>query len=129
MWNFYRDFVPSYSKKVEPLHALTTGFHGMKMRWELLLHPDLERPFQIYADASDQAIRAVIEQDSKPIFFFSKKLTPAQVNYTTTEKELFAIVAVFDHYMTILWGVDITISSDHKNLLDVKRKSNQRIIR
>ena len=53
-------------------------------------------PFEVMCDASDFAIRVVLGQreDIKPyvIYYVSKTLNEAQRNYTTTEKELLAVV-------------------------------------
>ena len=43
-------------------------------------------------DASGLQLGAVISQNKKPIAFYSRKLNPAQRNYTTTEQEILAIV-------------------------------------
>ena len=58
--------------------------------------PDWSKPFEIMCDASDFAIRAVLGQriDNKQhvIYYSSRILNDAQLNYTTTEKEFLAVV-------------------------------------
>ena len=46
-----------------------------------LAYPDHNKPFHIYADASDLQMGAAIFQDGKPIAFYSCKLNPAQRNH------------------------------------------------
>jgi hypothetical protein len=58
----------------------------------LLSYPDFNKPFHIHTDASHYQLGAVISQDNRPIAFYSRKLQPAQVRYTTTERELLSIV-------------------------------------
>jgi len=59
---------------------------------------------------------AVISQDGKPIAFYSRKLNPAQTRYTTTERELLAIVETLKEFRNILLGQQLIVYTDHKNL-------------
>ena len=65
----------------------------------MLSYPDWTKLFVIHTDASDKQIGAVISQEGKPIAFFSRKFNTAQRNYTTTEKELLAIIEISDNRM------------------------------
>src|SRR6056300_1273334 len=82
----------------------------------LLHYPDFNKPFEIHTDASHRQITAVITQDNKPIAFYSRKLRDGQHNYTTTERELLAIVETLKEFRTILLGHKIKVYTDHKNL-------------
>jgi hypothetical protein len=59
--------------------------------------PDFEKPFKIHTDASDRAIGGVLVQEGHPIAFESRKLSDAEQNYLTHEKEMTAVV----HYLGI----------------------------
>ena len=53
---------------------------------------------------------AVISQDNNPIAFYSLKLNPAQVNYTTTERGLLSIVdRTLKELINILLGQQLSI--------------------
>ena len=86
-------------------------------------------------DASDLAIGAVLGQreDGKPhvVYYASKTLNEAQRNYTTTEKELLAVVYALDKFRPYLVGADTVIFTDHSALkyLLTKQNAKARLIR
>ncbi|GJV31232.1 reverse transcriptase domain-containing protein [Tanacetum coccineum] len=81
------------------------GHAGLKQKLVealILQSPDWLKPFEIMCDASDYTAGAVLGQwvDKKPvvIFYARKTLSEAQMNYTTTEKELLAVVFALDKF-------------------------------
>jgi transposase InsO family protein len=130
--NYYRDMWVHRSDILAPLTALTskttkwlwtdehtTAFNKVKQlisREVILAYPDFELPFDIHTDASDLQLGSVLSQNGKPIAFYSRKLNPAQKRYTTTERELLAIVETLKEYRNILLGQRIRVYTDHKNL-------------
>ena len=54
-----------------------------------------------------------------PLAFFSQKLSPAQQKYSVTEQELLAIIETLKEFKGMLWGQQITVYTDHKNLMHV----------
>ncbi|KAM1839775.1 hypothetical protein ACFX14_014565 [Malus domestica] len=86
-------------------------------------------------DASDYALRAVLGQrkDKQPhiIYYASRTLNDAQLNYSTTQKELLAVVFALDKFRSYLLGTKVIIYIDHaafKYLL-TKKEAKPRLIR
>ena len=98
-------------KAFEPIKKLVS-------RETLLSYPNFNYPFEIHMDASKVQMGPVISQKGKPIAFYSRKLNCTQVNYTTTEHELFSIVETPKEFRNLLLGKQIKVYSDHKNLTD-----------
>ena len=65
------------------------------------------------------------------VYYASKTLNKAQRNYTTTKKELLAVVDALDKFRTYLVGSDIIIFTDHSALkyLLTKQNAKARLIR
>ena len=86
----------------------------------ILQSPNWDLPFEIMCDASDYAVGVVLGQrlDKKPtaICYASKTLVEAQINYTTTEKELLAVVYALEKLGPYILGSKIIIYTDHAAL-------------
>ncbi|KAH9649073.1 hypothetical protein KPL70_025843 [Citrus sinensis] len=72
----------------------------------VVIAPDWTLPFELMCDASDHSVGAVLGQRNNKVFhsiyYASKTLTQAQINYTITDKELLAVVFVFDKFKAYL---------------------------
>ena len=72
----------------------------------IIITPNLELPFELMCDASNYAVGAVLGQKKDKVFhviyYASKTLNEAQYNYSTTEKELLAVVFAFDKFRSIM---------------------------
>ena len=119
-------------KSIEWTPECQKAFDEMKAimaKVAFLRYPDHNKPFDIYADASDTQLGAAIFQDGAPVAFFSRKLNSAQRNYTTGEKEILSVVETLKEFHTLLYGCQtINVHTDHKNNIFTKQ-SNQRVLR
>ncbi|GKC86720.1 reverse transcriptase domain-containing protein, partial [Tanacetum coccineum] len=86
----------------------------------ILVSPNWDLPFEIMCDASDFAVGAVLGQRNtkhfQPIHYASKIMTDAQAYYTTTEKELLAVVYAFEKFRSYLVLSKIIVYTDHSAL-------------
>ncbi|KAL5571049.1 hypothetical protein UlMin_020646 [Ulmus minor] len=86
-------------------------------------------------DVSDYAIGVVLGQRKNKllhvIYYASRTLTDAQLNYATTEKELLAVVFAFDKFRSYLIGFKIIVYTDHSALkyLLAKKDAKPRLLR
>ena len=101
----------------------------------IVVAPDWSYPFELMCDASDYAIGAVLGQKREKIFqviyYASRTLNDAQLNYATTEKELLAIVFAFDKFRPYLIGNKVVVHTDHSAIkyLMTKKDAKPRLIR
>ncbi|KAJ9547773.1 hypothetical protein OSB04_020316 [Centaurea solstitialis] len=149
--SFYRRFIKDFSNITRPLTELLAkdtpfafndscldAFERLKKELTsapIIQPPDWSLPFELMCDASDYAIGAVFGQkkDGKvhAIHYASKTLDPAQLNYSTTEKELLAVVYAIEKFRTYLVGSKVIVYSDHAALryLMSKKDAKPRLIR
>ena len=148
---FYRRFIKDFSKIAKPLTQLLLkdatfeftdvcleSFYRIKealITAPIIQPPDWRLPFEIMCDASDYAVGAVLGQRKDKvlhaIYYASKTLDEAQVNYATTEKELLAVVYALDKFRTYLIGSKVIVHTDHSALkyLLAKKEAKPRLIR
>ncbi|CAN6547333.1 unnamed protein product [Malus baccata var. baccata] len=148
---FYRRFIKDFSKIAQPLCRLlqkevafeftkecTESFKQLKellTTTPIIVPPDWSLPFELMCDASDYALGAVLGQrkDKRPhvIYYASRTLNDAQLNYSTTEKELLAVVFALDKFRSYLIGTKVIVFTDHAALkyLLTKKEAKPRLIR
>nr|GEW78485.1 DNA-directed DNA polymerase [Tanacetum cinerariifolium] len=148
---FYRRFIKDFSKISRSMtHLLEKdtpfiffedcikAFQTLKQKLTeapILIAPNWDLPFELMCDASDFAIGAVLGQRYgkyfQPIHYVSKTLTEAESDYTTTEKEMLAVVYAFEKFRSYLTMNKCIVHTDHSALkyLFAKKDAKARLLR
>ena len=131
--NYFRKFIHHYSQLATPLTNLTRkelgpsvlfdqncldSFQKLKealMQAPLLATPNFDLPFRMVTDASQVGLGGVLLQDDKPIAYESKKLTTTEMNYSTTDRELYAVVHCLKKWKVYMFhNSENLVITDHK---------------
>ena len=130
---FYRRFIKDFSKISRPLCRLLekdakfdfdesckSAFKEIKSRLvstPIMLTPDWSNEFEIMCDASDYEMGAVLGQRTEKIFkaiYYARKIfNEAQENYSTTEKEMLAMVFACEKFRPYILGSHVVIHTGH----------------
>ena len=105
---YYRRFIPDFSKIAKPMTRLLqkdekykwtpeceAAFHTLRTLLTtapVLAQPDIEKPFDVFCDASGIGLGCVLMQEGRVIAYASRQLRKHEVNYPTHDLELAAIV-------------------------------------
>jgi hypothetical protein len=143
---FYRRFINDFSKITKSLThilqkdvafdfdekclAASRTLKSALVSAPIIQPPDWSQPFKIMCDASDYAIGAVLgrrkEGQVHAVYYTSKTLNEAQLNYSTTEKELLVVVFSFEKFRSYIVNSKVIVYTDHaaiKHLLAKKDRS------
>jgi hypothetical protein len=133
---FYRRFIKDFSKITKPLTRLLQKdveydfdeecLHAFRTLKQSLISapimqpPDWNLPFEIMCDASDYAVGAVLGQRKEgkvhTVYYASKTLNNAQVNYATSGKELLAVVFAFEKFRSYIVNSRVIVYNDHATI-------------
>nr|GEW18193.1 DNA-directed DNA polymerase [Tanacetum cinerariifolium] len=130
---FYRRFIKDLSKISRPMtHLLEKNspfifsneciqaFRTLKEKFTeapILIAPNWDQPFELMCDASDYAVGAIlgqrVEKHFRLLHYASKRMNQAETNYTTTEKEMLAVVYAFEKFCSYLIMNKSIVYNDH----------------
>jgi hypothetical protein len=136
--NFVRRFIPNLAETLKPLQKLLKK--DVKFEWteegrrafksvkdaigksHVLISPNYAKDFQIFSFASEDTIAGVLLQKNddgqeQPIAFMSKALQNSELNYTTMEKQAYALVKSLKYFSSlhrIFKSCGVSISPSNK---------------
>jgi len=115
--NWFRRFIPHFGTTASPLYKCTNEYTWGQPQQEafdklkisvttapVLRIADYNKSFEVFCDASDLGLGAVLIQDGHPIAYESKIFSPAEINYSTMEKELLAVIHALKKWRIYLDG-------------------------
>ena len=130
--NYFRKFIQGYAERCKPLTNLTrkgiayawspecqAAFEGLKQDLTtapVLNAPDFSKAFEVVTDASQWSIGGVLMQEGRPLAYTSRKMIPAELNYTVTEQECLATVHAMKVWRCYLEGIEsdkLSLVTDH----------------
>ncbi len=150
--NYFRDHIQNHSKIVQPLQQMIKNY---KKNHKLVWTEETTKAFQdiknsinscpkiffvrddapifLHTDASKYAVGAylfqLIDKKEYPIAFLSKTLTNSQLNWSTFEKEAYAIFYAFQELEYLLHDRFFTLRTDHANLTYIRDSGSEKVRR
>ncbi|KAL4101240.1 hypothetical protein QTP88_021260 [Uroleucon formosanum] len=144
--NYFRRFIPNFSKLAHPLTELTKGkfkskksiipwsetqeiaFKNLKLKLTnkpVLSHFNDNAEIILVTDGSKKGLGVILQQINEnheihPVAYASKKLNTAQNNYSALELEMAALHFGCIHFRQYLHGRTFTVWTDHKNLIQLQ---------
>jgi hypothetical protein len=103
------DWTLECEQAVHTLQTLLTSAH-------VLSQLDIEKPFDVYCDASGTGLGYVLMQEGRVIAYASHQLRKHEVNYPTHDLELVAMVHALKIWRHYLLGNVCNIYTNHKSL-------------
>ena len=151
---YFKDHIRNYSDKVRCLHEMIRNYDKTKSKrlvWStettlafenikneindlpLLFFLDDTSPIFLQTDASDYGIGAflfqVVNGQKRPIAFMSKMLSERERDWTTIQKECYAIVYAFHKFYYLIRDRKFTLQTDHKNLIYMDKDTDPKVMR
>jgi hypothetical protein len=129
---YYRRFILNFSKITKPIIELLKK--GNKYAWSdasdeafqilkkllttspVLAQPDIEKPFDVYCDASGTGLGGVLMQEGWVISYSLWQLRHHEEHYPTNDLELVTMVMALRTWWHYLLGNVAHIYTDHKSL-------------
>ena len=140
LFSYYAKWIPKFSEKVAPLSKTDTfPLSSEAVESFELLKSDIEnsvvqaidetKPFEVETDASDNAIAGVLNQEGRPVAFYSRTLSKSELNHPSVEKEAYAIIESVRHWRHLLTGRHFKLITDQQSVAFMFNKESRNKIK
>ncbi len=127
LFSYYSQWIPEYSDRIKPITSCKSfplsqkaiqAFQNLKKMVEEALVGAIDEsvPFEVETDASEVALAATLNQNGKPVAFFSRTLQGSELKHASVEKEAQAIIEAVRHWRHFLTGRYFTLKTDQKSV-------------
>ena len=127
LFSYYSKWIPKFSDKIAPLihvksfplgNSAKIAFEELKsvVASAVVQAVDHSLPFELECDASDFALSGVLNQNGRPVAFFSRTLHGPELKWPSVEKEACAIVESVQHWRHYLTGHRFTLRTDQRSV-------------
>ena len=154
--NYFRDFMPNMSDELKLMNNMILSYskkdRSKALKWspeeeeafrkvkeqilvnQKVYYPSDSDPVFLMTDASNFGVGAYLYQrgsdgKAKPVIFLSRSFRGSELNWSTIEKEAFAIVFAFKRLGHLLQSMPFTLQTDHANLLYISESCSPKVIR
>ena len=127
LFSYYSHWISHFSDKIYPLvhnetfplpEPVMKSFEALKSELEnaLLISIDYSQPLTVETDASDVALAATLNQNGRPVAFFSRTLSSAEQRHSSVEKEAYAVVEAIRKWRHYLIGNHFKLVTDQRSV-------------
>ena len=127
LFSYFSQWIPKFSDRIKPIASCKTfplpppaveAFESLKKTIEdaVVTAIDETIPFEVETDASEVALAATLNQNGKPVVFFSRTLQGSELKHASIEKEAQAIIEAVRHWRHFLAGRHFILKTDQKSV-------------
>ncbi|XP_065678751.1 uncharacterized protein LOC136093613 [Hydra vulgaris] len=136
LFSYYSKWIPNFSDKIASLtkntkypldHQCVNDFNQLKQDIANAVtdYVDENVPFEVETDASDIAIAAVLNQNGRPVAFFSRLLQKSELKHPSIEKEACTIIEAVRHWKHYLTGRRFKLITDQQPVSYIFEKQHK----
>jgi len=127
LFSYYSQWIQRFSDRIKPIASCKSfplpppaveAFESLKKTIEdaVVTIIDETTPFEVETDASEVALAATLNQNGKPVAFFSRTLQGSELKHAPIEKEAQAIIEAVRHWRLFLTGRHFILKTDQKSV-------------